>query len=545
MRRALLALPAALLLAAAAAAQGDLLAAMPSETIVYVRATGLREQWNRFFRSAAWQRIETTGFAEVAQGLRKAREGIAAFEAQMNVNLEQYAAALFGADAALLLCDDGHYVLLIRTDDLPKLQAANDFFAGILRQQGRLTREGAERYEGVDINTGLLGDPRAPGAPASGRHYAVDGNLFLLSGDLETLRRTILTLKGKRPGLAESPRHARATELFRKEAFLRIYLDGERLAVSPAFDRLRPLFGDRPLGRFLFDTARANAAATPLAVMDATGGDALLLRGTRLLDLQKLPSLPRDLLPPADAATDIPCAVPEDALITLTGRLNKAALWRAFGTLAAAADPAAPERIALRARQAATALGGLDFERELLPALGDQNALLALPGGEGELPGLALVVEMAEPQRLPAALRTLVGAGVVVAQIEAEKKKTPSPADLRRAEHGGVEMVTVELRDPALAGILAPTFFSRGKWLVIATSPGTPTRWRAPTPRPPPPANGGASEPTPPLCCASCGSTGPPSCAAARPTESPSSSPRASSTDFSSCWGLSRKRNCA
>jgi hypothetical protein len=458
-----------------AAAQEDLAAAMPADTVAYVRLTGLRAQWGRFFQSATWKRIEASPLPDVARGVRQAKDGMAAFEAQMNIKLEEHFAAVLGTDAAGALGADGNYLLLIRTADLPKLQATHEFFSNILRQQGRLVRENTERFEGVDLYTGALVTPNNPAAPERGRHYAVEADLFMLSGDLETLRKAVLTLKGKRPALAASPKHARAAELFRKDAFLRAYLDGEQLVRAGLADRLRPAFGNRPAGQWAFDLLKANLAATPLSVIDATGGERFHLRAVRLLDGAALPEIPGKLLPAPDAALELSAALPADALFSLAHQVDKAALWRAVTATAAALNPPLAAQMELRARQVATALGGLDLEKELLPAFGDGAALVGLPSAEGEYPALAVVIEIKEDRRLPTALRTLTGAAVVVAQVEAEKarRRNPqarSPAEAQRSVYKDVELMTVTLADPKLTQLLSPTFFAHGGRLVVATT---------------------------------------------------------------------------
>ena len=470
MRTLFSALLAAFLLASLAAAQEDLTAAMPADTVAYVRLTGLREQWTRFFQSAVWKRVETSTLPDIARGLRQAKDGIAAFEAQMNIKLEEHIAAVLGTDAAALICADGNYVILIRTADLPKLQATREFLSNIFRQQGRLVRENTERFEGVDLYTGDLVTPGKPDAPPRGLHYAVDGDLFMLSGDLETLRKAVLTLKGKRPALAASPKHVKAVELFRKDAFLRAYGDGELFVQSGLADRLRPAFGRKPAAKVLFDIFKANAASTPFVTIDAAGGDRFDLHAVRMIDAAKLPGVPGKFLPAPDSRLDLAAAVPADAVFSLVHQVNKAALWSALLDVLKAVDPVIAENVLFRARQVATALGGIDLEKELLPALGDAAALIGLPGGEKDLPALALVLEIKDTQRLPTALRTLAGAGVVVAQIEAQKAQKPAPAAVERVTYKDVELMTVRLANPKLAQLLNPTLFALNGRLIVTTS---------------------------------------------------------------------------
>lgn len=471
------ALIAALFLSSVAAAQADLTAAMPADTVAYVRVTGLREQWTRFFQSATWKRIETSNLPDIARGVKQAKDGIAAFEAQMNIKLEEHFAAVLGTDAAALILADGNYVVLIRTTDLPKLRNTHEFFNNILRQQGRLVRENTERFEGVDIYTGDLVTPNKPDAAPSGRHHAVDGDLFMLSGDLETLRKVILTLKGKRPALDAAPKHAKAAELFRKDAVLRAWADGEQFVQCGLADKLRPAFGRKPVSPLIFDLFKSNAAATPFLVADVTGGDRFDLRVVRMLDAARLPDIPGKLLPAPDARIDVVNAIPADAAFSFVQQVNKAALWNAIVGCIATIDPNDAETCRLRARQVATALGGLDLDKELLPVIGDQTALIGLPGGEKDPPALALVIEIKDMQRLPTALRTLTGAAVVVAQVEAEKarKRNPqakalAPAAVERSTYRDVGLMTVTLANPKLTQFLNPTLFAYNGRLVVATS---------------------------------------------------------------------------
>ena len=113
----------------------------------------------------------------------------------------------------------------------------------------------------------------------------------------------------------------------------------------------------------------------------------------------------------------------------------------------------------------------MDFETQFLPQLGDQSAVIVLPAPENHPPALAVMIELNNGQTLPTALRTLVGSLAMMNQLDAEKKGIEPVIALQNQTYKDVGLMTLNLRDPKLKGKLNPTLFTRGRFLVISTTP--------------------------------------------------------------------------
>lgn len=451
----------------------DLVDAVPGDAVIVVRVTALRDHWRQLVESPTWQKLEQAPIPDVRNGIAQARQQIADFERQSGLKVEENLAALFGTDMLLALFSDKTAVFLARTPDLEKLRQTVDTLHAIERNDGKLIRQGSERYAGVEIQSDILSDRRKGELAEKRRHYAQVGDLLIVSEELPVVARVIDVLNGKAPALPAAPAFAEAAGSMRPEALLRLYVDTRRLGELQDLETVLNGSLRNAVVKLLARRVRQVLPATRYFAADLVAASGRVeARYVLAYDEQKLPESLRALqAAKPDTALDIQRLVPPNAVAAYANRFNKAALWRYLVDSTREADPAAAERLTAQAALIGAAIGGMDFEKELLPQIGDQNALVVTPGAAGAPPGVTLLIEMKDPASIALALKTLAGTAAGINRNEREKKGLPPEILLARSRHRDVDLTTVELKDPKFGGQLNPTLCVCEKFLVISTAP--------------------------------------------------------------------------
>ena len=470
----------ALLLAAvviappASAAVADLAESTPADAIAFVRVKGLHAAWKRFVNSPAWRRIEQAPIPDIADGIRKAREGIRQFELESGVNVEESLSAIFGTDILLALLPDKTALFLARTSDTAQLRLAVDTIVAIERDEGKIVSETNEYYAGVEIRSAVMADPNAPGAAEKKRHHAIVDDLLIVSRDFDAIRRAIDVVKGKSAALASSAEYRQAQKHLRGAALVQVYVDTDRVAQAQDWDALLDGRLQNPLVRILVRRAKQILPVTRYAVADlVAGAEHAEFRSTLIYDETRLPPSVKALLPAAGAPLDVMRLAPPSAVLAFGHQVNKAALWRYILESVRETHPGIADLIAARATQIGPMFGGMDFETELLAQIGDQTAVIVTPAPADAPPGVSVVIEMRNGLVIPMALRTMAGSAAVIARIEAQKAGTAPKVGMRRSTYKGVNLTTLELYEKELGGKLNPTMFVTDKFMVVSSTPET------------------------------------------------------------------------
>jgi hypothetical protein len=176
-------------------------------------------------------------------------------------------------------------------------------------------------------------------------------------------------------------------------------------------------------------------------------------------------------LPPADAGPmEILRLAPDDAILAVAHRSDKAALWRAGLASLMETNPQAARQAEAFGQQAAAMLGVRDFERDLLGTLGDDLLFYAVPGPERRPPAVALAIEVKPESPVPQAVRTIAGSLVTVHTLDMQGKEQSPHVRLVNTTYKGVPMTTVAILKGDAAGLLAPTLCRAGDYLVVAST---------------------------------------------------------------------------
>ena len=453
-------------------AADDLASVLPSDTLMVVRVTGLHDAWKDLHASEAWRRIEQAPIPDIANGIAQAKMEIQNLEATLQIDAEAYISSIFGHDAAIALFADKTAAFVARSADSGTLYLAVQLILDGESHDGKVLSETFSLHEGVTITSVELVGPGGQMDVGKTRHHALLDDLLIASESFGAIKRVVDVVKAGKPSLTSSREYQEATKLWPDDALVRIYVDTNRLVEG--MDLEKQLNGSmrNPAIRFLARRMRTVLPATRYLAGSVTPNDsAAVFKYSIAIDEEKLPENVRGLLPPIGTSLDIMRFAPSSSLASFAGQINKAALWRYVMEAAQESNPKLAGLMNIRANQIGPVMGGMEFETQLLPQLGDQNAVIVLPGPENGPPALALVIELKNGMELPTALRTLAGSLALVRQMEAQKQGTEPDVAVRARTYNGINLTTLILREKKLNGKVNPTLFMQDKFMVLTTTP--------------------------------------------------------------------------
>ena len=459
-------------LCAPALAAADLVETLPRNVVAMVRVTGLHDLWKEFVNSSAFAKLERGPIPDIAAGIRQAREEINQFELQTGVDVEDGLSAIFGTDIVVAAFPDQTAVFVARTADTGGLQFAVDTILSIEHDEGKLSDETTQYHQGAEIRSAVVTNPKTPGASAKERHHAISGDFLLVSENLDAVRRTLDVLNGAQPSLASTAEYREAAKLMRQDALIRFYVDTDHLSEIQDLEALFNGGMRNPVVSMFARRMKQILPVTKYAVGNLAASDAgAELRYSFVYDGEKLPDSLKALLPAKGAPLDIMRFVPGSSVLALANRVNKLALWQYLLESVSERHPQVASRISLQVARIGPVIGGMDFEKELLPQIGDQAGFIVTPGGGDHPPAVSLVIELNNGQTIPMALRTLAGSVAAITQIEADKAGVEPKAVMRRTTYRETDLTTLVLTEEKLAGKLNPTMFVHDKFMVVSTSP--------------------------------------------------------------------------
>jgi len=456
---------------AAPAGDADLARMLPAETVALLRVQGLGAFWNRLKQSPLRERVEHADIPEIPERLAEVVNGLAMFEAQYGINLEQTLLTVLGTDFALALLPDDTGVFVARGDDPDAFEFAVDTILGIEEAQGRILRAGTSTHRGVTVHSVQVLRPDDPGRPAGERHYAFHNGAVIVSRSLETLKRAMDSATGAAPTLESSERYRRARSLVRPGSLATIYADLQRLRTTDIAARLAHNDLKNPVLRLWREGLRHNLGFADHLVVNVGASDrAWTIASTLAYDEGRMPSGLKDILPQGRSEIKAADLVPDEAVLAFANRSDKAALWAFAMQRLGESDPALAARATAVAQQVAAMFAGMDFEKEFLARLGEEGCLFVLPGAEGEPPAVGLLIELNDGDTLPQTLRTWIGTLAAVNQMEARKKHQPPQFAVARSSHRGVDATTLKVLRGDLAGKIAPSVAVVGRYMVVASN---------------------------------------------------------------------------
>jgi len=453
-------------------AMEDLADVLPQDALAVIRVTGLHDAWKEFSTSEMWRKIQQAPIPDITSGIMAARAEIENLEAALGIDIETYAASIFGNDVAIALFPDRTGVFVAQSTDTATLDLAVDMILDLEANDGKTFGRTDSLHRGVTI-TGVqmfgTGDAQAG---ADGRYHARIGDVFAVSRDMSAVERVIDVLKDAQPSLSESAEYRQATTMMPEGALVRLYVDTDRLSEMLNLEDALNGSMRNPGVRLLARRMRMLLPATRfLAGGLIRENNAVVCKYSIVYDEESLPENMRAMLPRPGAPLDIVRFVPDSALLACSAQFSKLGLWHYVMGSLRESNPGIASVLARRSGQMGPALGGMDFETQFLPQLGDQSAFIVLPGPEDHPPALAFVTELNNGHELPTVLRTLAGSLAMMNQMDAEKKGVQPMIAVENTRYKDVGLMTLNLKQPKLQGKLNPTLFAKGPFLVISTTP--------------------------------------------------------------------------
>ena len=452
-------------------AGGELEHLLPGDTAAVIHVTGLHDFWDELAQSAIRNKIEHADIPEIAQQFAKAQRDIADFELQTGISIKNTLSAILGKDCLIALLPDGDGVFVARSTDSNELRLAVDTILAIERNDGKITDEKTEAYHGVEIHSMVVSDPAKPGQPPKPRNHAVIGDLLIVSESRDVVAKVIDTRQRRVASLAKSPDYLEAKKLMVPGALATVYVNTGRIAETGILEKLGNDQLKNPFVQAWHVRIKHHLTMTRHLVINfITSKTAWEVRSDFTFDESKTPATLKALMPPKGASLDVAGLLPANTVASISNRVNKTALWRYLVQVLQEANPAIAAQATSSAQQIGTMFGAMDFEKELLPQIGDQLSVFVTPGGPNDPPALSLAVELADGRMIPQTIRTWAGSAATVNRMEAQKKNQPQAFSIKRTDYHNVNLTTLEIHKPPFAGKISPTLCVVGRFMVISSS---------------------------------------------------------------------------
>ena len=468
---ALCAAPPASALEQPAPANDEILNLLPGQPLAVFRGTGLGDAWQWIKGSGIAARFDQAPPGDVAAKMQDIRNGLAQLQINSGVNAEELLVDLIGNDCAVALYGGNEGVFVSVSHDSTQMKEAVDKVMTLERAWGRVQGENAETYQLIEIHQTTFTNQRRPDAPGSTRFHCCIDKAIVVSSNLDTIKK-VIDLAQKKERTPESKEMVEAFTQMDRDAVVRAYVDADGL--SQKVDLETALNGKirHPGVRMLVKQLKAVLPLVKYATFTATPkDDRLELRGTFLYDEQALPETLLALLPRPDCTLDVLQLAPESSVLCAGHQVNKAALWRYIIETVQQSNPRQAQRIQNGVQWVGAMIGGLNFEQQLLPQIGDQiGVLVTSRDAPDAAPVLSLVMELKGGQDIPTAIRTLAGTAAGIAQLEASKTQAEPKAVLEKSTYKDVEFTTVKLTERKFAGNVNPTLFVIDNMMILSSN---------------------------------------------------------------------------
>jgi len=429
---------------------------IPADAVVILKIEDPLAQWDKFVESPLFGKLEDPSFIpDVANGIAMGRTNVQQFEAQTGIGLRQVASNLLGREVAIFGLPGDMGGALVEGRDAESLQKAVDQFLDIQRDSGDLTAESTSTYKGVTIHSGMQKGGEG--------YHAIAGNVLVVSDKAAAVQKVIDVVQGA-PALAGSPKYRDAMRMAGQDAPVRGYVDGAVLGAFVEQMQAAPR-GTKPLGEAM---RRRLVEVIPLInylVLSVSEDAGLEAHVTVAYRDGRLPELLRNVLPEPGSRLDVLRLAPPSAVLAGARALDFEEFWNSLVEGVAAQDPAAAGKMQQRLDVVAGMITGIYSRDQLFDEIGTQMGLFVLPGsGPNALPAGVLAFELRQTAHIPAALRMMVGMGVMAAG-----KEQSQDISVKQSRYKDVQLTTVHGSKGPLA-VLSPTFGVVDGYLVAATS---------------------------------------------------------------------------
>ena len=453
--------PAVFAIAALLAVTGVARAAVedyiPADAIGFVKMQDPVGQFDSLTGGALFKKLEDPAFVPaLAAGIDKARQGIAAFEAQEHVNVHQVLSDLLGREVALaaLPNDEGAGIIVGR--DATSLQAAVDEFLRIQRETGDLTAESTSTYKGVTVYSGMQKQGE--------RYHALVGNVLVVSSQADAVQKVIDVLKGA-PSLGATDACKQAAKMTDRGAAVTGFLNGA--ALQPLAQKLmEPGSDPSDVGQKLIRERLADfLQQVDYGVLGVSGDGALRVQLTFVYRNGRIPDALRAALPKPGSSLDVQRLAPKSSVVVAARSLNVKGAWDTLVQAVASVRPEGADKLKAGLETAVGLIGGVYTPDQLFAELGDQVGVFVMPAaGDGGYPQGAIALGLHDTTHIPDAVSTLVGVDAAVARSKGWDVTIDAP------RYRGVQLSTVHINRPGPLAQLTPTFGVVDDYLVAAST---------------------------------------------------------------------------
>ncbi len=468
----------------AAAPRDELLRFVPPSTGFCLVLQGLRTHWSALRESPFAEQLRKSGLAET----------VLSMEDRHKLDLAEKKLQLLGLDWTRLRDDLLGEALVFAFRPGPPGKAEQDQGLFLLRVQNAQTlADLIERFNDAQKKAGMLKELQEcehngikyfrRTSTRDVAFYLVRGPILLLTSQEEMLQQA-LDQERTLPPEAEPPLTRQLKELSADRALLALWVNPRALdaAMTARATQLPP--------------AETAAVSTVAAWWKAVEGVVLSLQLDRDLSLslalrartEQLPPVARTFLAQAGQPSDLARLFPDDALLTVTGRLDLAAL---LGTIGEFLSPKGRQTLQGDLNRTLGATLGRNFVKEILPFLGPDLGLCVTAPAEQDrswLPQglLALRVGEGNPAaRADQAAFTVVQMLAHIAIFAHNAQRPEHPIELKTRLVGKQEIRYIAGNGVFPPGV-QPAFALQNGYLVLASSPDLIQRFGQPQPGNPP-----------------------------------------------------------
>ncbi len=446
------------LCAAAGVARAAVEDYVPADAVGIIKMKDPVSQFDSLTQSALFKKLEDPGYIPaVSAGIGKARQGIAGFETQLNVNVHQTLSDLLGREVALVALPDNQGVGIVEGRDAKSLQSGVDEFLRIQRVTGDLAAESSSTYKGVTIESGMQKQGE--------RYHAIVGNVLVVGGRVEVVQKVIDVIKGA-PSLGGTARYKQASAVTARGAAVTGYLNGD--ALQPLAQKLMaPLPGAMKPGAEIMRARLADfLQQVDYGVLGVSGSNAALqVQLTFAYKGGHIPDALRAALPEAGSRMDIQRLAPPSCVAVGVRSVNIKGAWNSTVQALASVRPEAADQLQKGLDSVVGAIGGVYSPDQLFSELGGQVGIFVLPAAQGgSFPAGALALELRNTTHIPDAVGTVAGLDAIVARSKGWDVTVENPS------YHDVQLTTFHINRKGPVGQLSPTFGVVKGYLVAAST---------------------------------------------------------------------------
>ncbi|MFP4027053.1 MAG: DUF3352 domain-containing protein [Candidatus Brocadiia bacterium] len=439
--------------------------AVPADAAYIVKIRDVGEYYNELVNSKRLNALLEAGtLPEVSAKMNELTAILKGLEEEYGFDLRETMDNFLGREVIIAGAIDGPAVFATRGHSAESLQKAVLQFQKLVEAETGSVTSRSDSYKGMEIETV---------SQAKNTHSRVFyKDLLLASEEAKYLRQVIDVLAGDADSLMQSVPYRKALKQTPADGFITCYVD-----VSAFWSLARVLRGSEILKKMppkarnpwtkyiLFRMSellpRIQSIAFSLHSTDRlTGRLHINFIGG------KIPEELKTVFGEKGMGQSLPSFVPQNAVLAASRRVKFEALWDDIIRVMGKSDPAAKQRLERGIERMTNMIGGIEGKKDFFEQIGEQITFFALARrDEDKFPAAAVALELRKTEKIPNALRTLMGALAILGTAENEEVS----ATLQKLRYKEVPLTVTEIEANGPAGQFSPTLFVMDKTLFLTS----------------------------------------------------------------------------